>query len=287
MTKAVKLGQNFLVDKNIANKIVGEFLPQTAGGNLRGPTSRSLGTGGPVLEIGSGPGILSEMLLGKIPAAQLTLVEIDPFLVQNLRQRFGSQIQIIEKNILDIDLARLFLQKQVGIIGNLPYHISKDLIDWFIAQRLYIHTAVLMLQKDFVDKLLFCPGGQHPAGGAKKYNAQSVVFQLLFQARRRFNVSPGSFMPRPKIMSTVLAVSPTPAPPAAASVEFYDFVRLSFSERRKTLWNNLASRFGREALSALIAASGLSPQTRAEQLPPERFLSLWVSAGNIPGKDGR
>jgi 16S rRNA (adenine1518-N6/adenine1519-N6)-dimethyltransferase len=255
MAKAVKLGQNFLHDKNIATKIINEFLPQP----------------GPVLEIGAGPGILSEMLLEKIPANLITLVEVDRFLVQGLRQRFGDKLQIIENNILDIDLAKIYPQGQVGIIGNLPYHISKALIDWFIAQRAKISAAVLMLQKDFVDKLLARENN-------KKYNAQSVVFQLLFRTRRCFNVSAGSFVPRPKIVSTVLAVSPASAPPQAASKEFYDFVKLCFAERRKTLWNNLAPHFEKKALAAAAAVSGLTPQVRAEQLPAESFYPLFLAA---------
>jgi 16S rRNA (adenine1518-N6/adenine1519-N6)-dimethyltransferase len=249
----VKLGQNFLRDKNIAAKIINEFLPQP----------------GPVLEIGAGPGILSELLLEKIPASQLTLVEIDPFLVQNLRQRFGDQLQVIERDILDIDLAQLYTQGQVSIIGNLPYHISKDLIDWFIAQRAKISAAVFMLQKDFVDKLLSPPG-------EKKYNAQSVVFQLLFQARRCFNVSPGSFLPRPKIMSTVLAVRPAESPLEVNVYKFYAFVKLCFVERRKTLINNLAAHIEKDLLASMFATSGLEPRVRAEQLPANVFLELFT-----------
>lgn len=260
----VKLGQNFLHNKNIAIKIVNEFLPQP----------------GPVLEIGAGPGILSGLLLEKIPTSRITLVEIDRFLAQGLRQRFGSQLQIMENNILDIDLAKMYTKGQVSIIGNLPYLISKDLIDWLIAQRASIGEAVLMLQKDFVDKLLSVPGGPVPARG-KKYSAQSVVFQLLFHSRRCFNVSPGSFLPRPKIMSTVLAIRPADSPLQISDAEFYDFVKLCFAERRKTLWNNLAAHIEKDLLASMFDACGLEPRVRAEQLPANVFLELFKSAKNI------
>jgi 16S rRNA (adenine1518-N6/adenine1519-N6)-dimethyltransferase len=252
MPKSAKLGQNFLHDKNIANKIINVFMPQP----------------GPVLEIGAGPGILSAMLLEKIPANPITLVEIDRFLAQKLKERFGERLQILEKNILEIDLASLFPGQPVAVIGNLPYHISKELIDWFIAQRSGIGQALLMLQKDFVDKLL------SPAG-TKKYNAQSVVFQLLFQARRCFNVSAGSFTPAPKVTSTVIAVRPIESPLQAAADEFYPFVRLCFSERRKTLMNNLAPRFEKQVLADIGSACGLSDRLRAEQLPPGLFQRLF------------
>jgi len=276
MPKPAKLGQNFLHDKNIANKIISVFLPQPAGGTLRGP----------VLEIGAGPGILSAMLLEKIPAGPITLVEIDRFLAQRLRERFGERLQVLEKNILEIDLAALFPgqlkssdsagggsdlsvpQGQVAVIGNLPYHISKELIDWFIAQRAGIGQAVLMLQKDFVDKLL------SPAG-TKKYNAQSVVFQLFFQARRCFNVSAGSFTPAPKVTSTVIAIRPIASPLQASDAEFYNFVRLCFAERRKTLMNNLAPHFEKQTLSAIAVDCAISDRARAEQLPPGLFQRLF------------
>jgi 16S rRNA (adenine1518-N6/adenine1519-N6)-dimethyltransferase len=258
MPKSAKLGQNFLHDKNIAAKIVNVFL------------SRSLWTGGPVLEIGPGPGILSALLLENIPAGKVTLVEIDRFLAQELRQRFGDGPRIIQEDILKVELAALYPQDRAAIIGNLPYHISKELIDWSIAQRARIGAAVLMLQKDFVDKVLAAPGG-------KKYNAQSVLFQLLFQVRRCFHVPAGAFTPAPRIMSTVIAVQPLADPPAAAGAEFYAFVKTCFAERRKTLGNNLAPYMDKNALAAAFAAVGLAATVRAEQLAPERFVALFTA----------
>jgi len=263
MPASAKLGQNFLHDKNIAAKIINAFLPQT----------------GLVLEIGSGPGILSALLLQNVPDERVTLVEIDRFLANALRQRFGDGPRIIEEDILNIDLERICPQDRVAVIGNLPYHISKELIDWFIAQRGRISTAVLMLQKDFVDKILAVPGG-------KKYNAQSVLFQLLFQARRCFHVPAGAFTPAPRIMSTVIAVRPMSDPPAAAGEEFYAFVKACFAERRKTLGNNLASRMDKNALAAAFAACGLPATARAEQLPPERFVALWQATRPANGAPG-
>ncbi|HEX7502142.1 MAG TPA: 16S rRNA (adenine(1518)-N(6)/adenine(1519)-N(6))-dimethyltransferase RsmA [Acidobacteriota bacterium] len=254
MPKSAKLGQNFLHDRNIAAKIIDAFLPQA----------------GPVLEIGPGPGILSALLLEKVPAERVTLVELDRFLAGKLKERFGDPPRVIQEDILKVDLARLYPQDRVAIIGNLPYHISKELIDWLIAQRETIGEAVLMLQRDFVDKLLSRENN-------KKYNAQSVVFQLLFQARRCFHVAAGAFVPQPKVVSTVIAARPL-EPPLPDVGEFYGFVRQCFAERRKTLWNNLATRLDKKALAALAAASGLPATARAEQLPPDVFPGLFVAA---------
>ena len=126
-----------------------------------------------------------------------------------------------------------------------------------------------MLQKDFVDKLL-------SAENSKKYNAQSVVFQTVFQARRCFDVRAGAFAPKPKVVSTVVAARPL-EPLLPAMDEFYAFLKQCFAERRKTLWNNLSPYYEKEILLTLAGESGLSPQTRAEQLRPDLFLALFIA----------
>jgi 16S rRNA (adenine1518-N6/adenine1519-N6)-dimethyltransferase len=248
MAKSAPLGQNFLRDAHAARRIVNL---------LEAPA-------GPSLEIGAGKGMLSGPLLDKFPGRRVVLVEVDPFLAGELEKRFAGRAEVIAADILGVDLEEVFAGGRAAVIGNLPYHISKPLADWLIAQRRWIGEAVLMLQKDFVDKLL------SPAGG-KKYNAQSVVFQLFFQARRRFDVLAGAFAPAPKVKSTVITAWPSRAMPIAEADKFYAFVKRCFSERRKTLWNNLAPPAARE----LLAGLGLSPRTRAEQLPPERFVALF------------
>ena len=255
MGKSAKLGQNFLRDRNIARRIVGL---------LEAPT-------GPLLEIGAGKGILSGLLLEKFPGRRITLVEIDPGMVTMLERRFGARAEIAAGDILRTDLAETYPKERVAVIGNLPYHISKPLIDWFIAQRQKISEAVLMLQKDFVDKLL-------AEAGSKKYNAQSVVFQLLFQTRRCFDVPPGAFAPAPKIISTVLAVQSADASLQGKVDDFYDFAKRCFAERRKTLWNNLAPHIEKDLLASMFETCGLEQRVRGEQLPANSFYELFLSA---------
>jgi 16S rRNA (adenine1518-N6/adenine1519-N6)-dimethyltransferase len=259
MTKSAKLGQNFLRDEGVARRIA-DLVP--AGD-------------GPLLEIGPGGGILTRLLRERFPRRPLTLVEVDSGLAGQLLGEFGARARVLNRDILEVDLRGLFPGGRVTVAGNLPYHISKPLIDWFIAQRPDIAAAALMLQKDFVDKLLAAPGG-------KKYNAQSVVFQLLFRSRRVFDVPPGAFSPRPKVVSTVIMSEP--AEPPAKDVEgFYGFVRQCFAERRKTLANNLAGRFPAAALAAALAAAGADAQARAEQLSAHAFQQLFLalSAGTV------
>jgi 16S rRNA (adenine1518-N6/adenine1519-N6)-dimethyltransferase len=251
VSKSAKLGQNFLRDERVARRIV-DLVPA---GNE------------PLLEIGPGQGALSRLLLERFPGRRLVLVEVDRFFAAELRQRFAGGAQVVHDDVLMIDAAALFGGEPAIVVGNLPYHISKPLLDWFIAQRRAVAAAVLMLQRDFIDKLLAASGG-------KKYNAQSVAFQLLFQAQRCFDVPANAFVPKPKVVSTVIAARPLAAALPDAD-GFYAFVRTCFAERRKTLANNLSPRHPGPALPAAIAAAGIAPQARAEQLPPERFVALW------------
>lgn len=262
MTKSAKLGQNFLRDEGVARRIV-ELVPPGEG---------------PLLEIGPGGGILTRLLLERFPRRSLTLVEVDRGLADGLRLEFGAQARVLNRDILEVDLAVLFPGERVTAAGNLPYHISKPLVDWLIAQNRRIAVAVVMLQKDFVDKILAQPGG-------KKYNAQSVAFQMLFAARRCFDVPAAAFAPRPKVISTVITARP--AKPPVKDVEgFYGFVRQCFSERRKTLANNLFP-MPAAMLAPALAAVGAGAQARAEQLELERFVALWRSLADEVEKESR
>lgn len=253
MARSAALGQNFLRDEGIARRIVA-LVP--AGD-------------GPLLEIGPGQGILTRLLLGRFPGRPLTVVEVDGGLAERLRQELGERARVLNRDILDVELEALFPGENAAVVGNLPYHISKPLADWLIAQSRRIAAAVVMLQKDFVDKLL-------APGGGKKYNAQSAAFQLLFAARRAFDVPAAAFAPKPKVVSTVLAARPRgPAPERFA--EFYEFTKRCFAERRKTLWNNLAPHMGNEALAAAFAALELAQNVRAEQLPPRILHGLFLA----------
>jgi len=270
VTKSAKLGQNFLRAGQVARRIV-DLLEAPAG---------------PILEIGAGEGMLSGPLLEKFPGRRLVLVEVDPRLVTELERRFagpnsprrGGRVEILAGDILQVDMEKLFPGERAAVIGNLPYHISKPLVDWLIAQRAKIGRAVLMLQKDFVDKILA------PAGG-KNHHAQSVVFQLLFQSRRCFDVPAGAFTPKPKIVSTVIAARPVESP-LPDGAEFYDFVKLCFAGRRKTLANNLAQRYPDAVVADLFAAFGLKRDIRAEQLPADRFPPLYAALKKYSGEEG-
>ncbi len=250
--KETQLGQHFLVNHRLAEKIVRAFLPAE----------------GHIVEIGPGSGILTELLIqyrrGGDPP--VTAIELDPDLCQKLADRHPQGLNIINKDILDIPLESLFPDSPVSLIGNLPYYISKDIIDWIILNHPQIRKGVVMLQREFVDKL----HGRPP-------NPRSLIFQYLFDAETLFDVSPGSFSPPPKVKSTVFRFQKktTPPKPPIDIPTFYAFLKKCFRHRRKTLLNNLLPHYPRDTITQALHQYHISPTTRPEKLQLNDFLNIY------------
>jgi 16S rRNA (adenine1518-N6/adenine1519-N6)-dimethyltransferase len=265
--KSVKLGQNFLVNKNVAEKIVRHFLPVT----------------GAVLEVGPGKGILTELLVkyGSPGGGKTKAVELDMGLVYKLRDRFGDHVDVVNRDILKVSLPHLFTDMpadmvtaadKINLISNVPYYISSEFMDWVISQGQYIGKGILMLQKEFVDKLAAGPD-------SREYNAQAVVFNYLFRLEKLFDVSPGSFSPRPKVKSRVFLFESIHRDKRVENSmdtgEFYRFVQSCFKNRRKTLFNNLEKRHHKEKLWEVFESFRINPRIRAEQVTLDGFLDIY------------
>jgi len=246
------LGQHFLVNRNVAKKMAAELGPMA----------------GPVLEIGPGRGALTEWLLADPAVTELAVVEYDAGLAADLQTRFGPRLRVMVDDIRRSDPELIFSQRPFHLAGNVPYYLSKELIDWVLLRCQRLISGLLMFQKDFVDKLLAEEGG-------KSYGAQSVLFQLHFHTRRCFVVQPGSFSPAPKVISAVIRFGPRTDRPPESGGAFHQFVRAAFARRRKTLANNLPSQFDRRRLELLLANLGLPAATRPEQVSPETFRRLY------------
>ena len=254
--KSTQLGQHFLVNQAIAEKIVKSFLPVK----------------GPILEIGPGKGILTELLVKHYPGNKITAVELDHTLADELKTRFHDGVELINRDILHIDLYQLFPneKERVNVIGNVPYYISKDLVDWVLAQRGKITKGMFMMQKEFVEKLM-------ARGGAKKTNARAHLFNGLFQGEKVCDVRPGSFSPPPKVKSTILLFQRR-FDLLSEDIDvdkFYLFVRGCFKNRRKTLFNNLAASYETGILKKTFNRLQLNPKARAEQLSLEVFMQIY------------
>ncbi|MCP5108485.1 MAG: ribosomal RNA small subunit methyltransferase A [bacterium] len=249
-----KLGQNFLVNKNVSEKIVRFFLP----------------VNGPILEVGPGKGVLTELLVKYAQGNPIKAVELDTSLFYKLRSLYPhpGNFEVVNRNILKVDPASLFPgEEKINLISNVPYYISGDFIDWVISRAVHIKKGTLMLQKEFVDRLAAGPG-------SKDYGAQGIVFNYLFRLEKAFDVSPGSFSPRPKVKSTVFSFRLNQVERVVDTGAFYLFLQACFRNRRKTLLNNLEKRHHSETLWEVFEARGINHKIRAEQLSLDDFLEI-------------
>jgi 16S rRNA (adenine1518-N6/adenine1519-N6)-dimethyltransferase len=251
MMRKAKLGQHFLVNRSIAEKMTRIFLPVE----------------GPILEIGPGQGILTQSLLNRCPGCRIIAVELDNTLSCELKNRFGESIDILNRDILQVDLDELFHGENevVNIIGNVPYYISRELLDWVIAHHKKIKKGMFMMQKEFVRKVI------SPAA------AQAILFTWLYRVEKLFDVQPGSFSPRPGVKSSVFLFERilTPHEKDIDAMDFYDFLHQCFKNRRKTLFNNLAAAYEPTTCSEIFKKLRIDPKVRAEQLTLKDFLEMY------------
>lgn len=259
MMTGAKWGQHFLVNKNVAEKIVRHFLP----------------VGGCILEVGPGKGVLTDLLLKHGKTNQIKAVELDTILFYKLRSKYSDieNVEVVNRNILKVKLSNLFPEeKEIHLISNVPYYISSEFIDWVISQVEYIKRGTLMMQKEFVDKLASGPS-------SKEYNPQSIIFNHLFRLKKAFDVNPGSFSPQPRVKSTVFLFQNRGEDISRRDrvdvKNFYLFLQLCFKNRRKTLFNNLEKQYDTEKLWEVFEAYGINPRIRAEQLGLADFLNLY------------
>ncbi|MCX7817564.1 MAG: 16S rRNA (adenine(1518)-N(6)/adenine(1519)-N(6))-dimethyltransferase RsmA [Syntrophales bacterium] len=251
-----RLGQHFLKNGNLAAKIV-----QSAG----------IEKDDTVVEIGAGTGILTREIVKK--TANVVAIEIDPEAVSLLKNDPSmSHISILQGDILLFDLSTFKnkISGKIKVLGNLPYYISSQIFFHLLNHRHVISSAVLMLQKEMADRLVAQPG-------TKSYGIPSVMANVYSDASILFTVPPSCFYPPPKVHSAVVHIKFYEKPRYNLKNEtfFSSLVRLCFSKRRKTLWNNLRilcdENIPEERLRKILEEIGINVNTRAEALKPEQF----------------
>ncbi len=248
------LGQHFLHDKRIARKIV-----DALGGQE--------GDGKPVLEIGPGTGVLTTTLVERFPS-QLWLVEIDAESVTHLHAIFPSLgHRVIQGDFLLLDLQNLF-PGEFRIIGNFPYNISSQIFFQVLDHHDRVVEVVCMLQKEVADRLCAPPG-------SKTYGILSVLLQAFYKLESLFKVSPGSFSPPPKVISSVIRMTRNNRKELPCDeLLFRTVVKAAFGKRRKTLRNAL------KHLTLPASVSGLEIMgKRPEQLSVEDYIFLTQRIG--------
>jgi len=248
------LGQNFLADRNIAARIVA--------------LARSFPP--PYLEIGPGLGALTDPLAEA--EAPVVAVELDRGLAAHLRERFsGTSVEVIEADFLAVEPAEWRTRFPAGgtVVGNLPYSISSPVVLRLIELRELFPRAVLMLQREVVDRLCAGPGG-------KEYGILSVYLGVLAEARKEFLVRRSCFHPAPDVDSAVMSIRFIGDHPEALVEALRTVVRAAFAHRRKTLRNAPVPFLpgGAKEWCELLSTSGIDPAGRAEEVPPPAYLAL-------------
>jgi len=242
------LGQHFLHDQNVAQRIVSSLAIQKEGCA--------------VLEIGPGMGMLTKYLMD-IPGIDLNVIELDRDSVAYLKKHFPTlQNHIIEGDFLEVAVDRIF-PSNFSIIGNFPYNISSQIFFKTLQHRDKIDQLVCMLQKEVAERI----AAPH---GSKTYGILSVLLQAYFDIEFLFKVPPGVFTPPPKVMSGVIRLTRNSTLRLACDeVLFVQVVKQAFNTRRKTLRNALKNLNLPAEISALDTMN-----LRAEQLSVEAFIHL-------------
>jgi 16S rRNA (adenine1518-N6/adenine1519-N6)-dimethyltransferase len=236
------LGQNFLIDENIARKIVRFFDPQ--------PDDT-------VVEVGPGFGVLSKYI---IPIGCHYLgVEIDERLVPLLQKEYAafSSAEIIHADFRKINLAELTKDAKLRLIGNIPYHITSSIIFAAFAHHHILRDMMLTVQKEVADRIV----AEAPTGG-KDYGILSVISQTFAKTEILFTMSKHVFRPKPDVDSAVVRWTFQPPPENLPDADFYvRMVKTIFGQRRKTLRRSLATFLGREVSTAVPVDLQRRPET--------------------------
>ena len=246
-----RLGQHFLTDRRILERIA-DALGATADDT--------------VLEIGPGPGGLTEVLAAR--AGRLVAIEKDADLVPTLRQRVPAAT-VVEADALEVDWHAV-AGPDFLVAGNIPYNITSPLIDKALAPP-RPRRIVFLVQKEVADRVGAAPG-------AEAYGALSVGVQAVATAERLFTVSAGAFHPRPKVDSAVLRLTPR-AEPIVRDEEVEPFRRLVvglFGFRRKQIGRGLRELTGWDAerVEGALAGAGIAATVRPETVAPAALAVL-------------
>jgi 16S rRNA (adenine1518-N6/adenine1519-N6)-dimethyltransferase len=262
-----KLGQNFLIDREAARRIV------QALGDISNRT---------VIEIGPGRGVLTDLL---IPRAERVIgVELDRVLAAQLRMRCAGKpnVEILESDFVTAEFASMVGRKPgplhdlrptqpetVDLVGNLPYYITSDIVLRILELHQHIERAVIMVQREVADRIAAEPG-------SRNYGLLSATAQLFARVEKLFTVLPAAFSPPPQVFSSVLRLTMAPRLEGLQVQErpFLAFLKLAFAQKRKTLLNNLRGQYPDAALRVALKSAGLRADIRAEAVPLEKMALL-------------
>ncbi|KPH75780.1 MULTISPECIES: 16S rRNA (adenine(1518)-N(6)/adenine(1519)-N(6))-dimethyltransferase RsmA [Bacillaceae] len=257
------LGQNFLVDVNILQNIV-----KHAG------IDKDSGA----IEIGPGIGALTEQLA--IHADKVVAFEIDQRLLPILKDTLGdySNINLIHQDILEANVKEIIEEnfapdQKVHVVANLPYYITTPILMKLIQDKLPVSSITVMIQKEVAERMAAEPN-------TKSYGSLTIALQYYTEAEVVMVVPKTVFMPQPNVDSAILKLNLREKPPVHVQDEdfFFDIIKASFAQRRKTLQNNLKSffkdKYDKDMITDILLQSGIDFKRRGESLSIEEFAHL-------------
>lgn len=261
------LGQNFLINPTVCPRMA-----EVCGAD------ESTG----VIEVGPGFGVLTAELAKK--AKKVVSIELDERLLPVLDETLAEfdNVKIINADVLKVDLKKIieeeFAGMKVAVCANLPYYITSPVIMHLLESRLPIENLTVMVQKEAAQRLC-APVGSREAG------AVTVAVDYYSDAKKAFDVSAGSFMPAPKVDSSVIKLDIRKQPPVELKDEklFFRMVKAVFAQRRKTAANSISAGMSlpKETVYAAIAQAGYAETVRAESFTMEELAVLANSIYNI------
>ena len=260
------LGQNFLIDSNILNRIVdGAGVDKTVG----------------VIEIGPGIGSLTEALAKK--AKKVISFEIDGRLLPILAETLAdyNNVEIINNDILKVNVDNIIAEKmsdcdKIMVVANLPYYITTPILTHLIENTEKIDGYVVMMQREVANRL-------NAKVGTKDYNSLTILLNYYTDVEYLFTVPKKVFVPAPNVESAVVKIMTKEKKEFEVDQKFFKFVRSCFVQRRKTLLNNLISSYGKDKKQDLQAScfdSEIEATRRSETLILTEFYNLYNNLKN-------
>ncbi len=245
-------GQNFIIDPSVVEKIA-----RVSGIN---ETTN-------VIEVGPGIGALTEQLALK--AKSVTAYEIDPRCIEVLADTMSPypNVNVILKDFLEVKADEL-PEGELTLCANLPYYVTTPILFHILENLPKITSFTIMVQKEVADRFVAKPS-------TKDYNALSIIVQTLYEVKNVMNVPKGVFLPRPNVDSAVVRFVRRSILPVEDPDRFFKLVKTSFTQRRKTLANNLKELGNQEKIQSSILKAGLQESVRAEALTLAEFVKLY------------
>lgn len=246
------LGQNFLIDNNVINNIISSL----------DATKDDL-----IIEIGPGKGALTRLLKNK--KALLIAYEIDQELMPILSKLEDDKTKIFNKDILDANLQTDLMNYKYNnlyIIGNLPYYITTPIIKHIINQDIRIHSMIFMVQDEVANRFTARPK-------TRDYGSITLYLKYYFNIEKLFKVSKKAFSPVPKVESAVIKFTERLDKPLVDKDIYFKLINDAFSQKRKTLKNNLKD-YDFNLIKKILEANNLNELVRAEELDEEIFIAI-------------